>query len=435
MMEMDAVNSAGAQALEWTAGLDAVLAAAEPHPPQERLLCEFLGCAIGCDVRSAIHVPPFDNSAMDGFAVRAQDTAPAREGAVPLRVTGTSAAGAPFGGSVGAGEAVEIMTGALMPRGADAVVRVEDTQRPNAQTVLVTVPVACGTSVRLAGGDTRAGDMVAARGDVVTSGRIALCATCGIARAPVHPRPRIAVCTGGDEVVDAGSGAALAPGEIYDSNSPMLLARLREWGFPAEFLGRLPDAAPALRSVFEVGLGFDILVTTGGVSMGKFDLVRGVLSEMGCTEVFWRLNQQPGGPLVFARRDACLVFGLPGNPVAALVCADIYLKPALLKCSGRRDFRHLTVPVRLAGPLAKAHGKTAFVRGVLSVGKERRLLATSTGRQDSNLTRSVAAHDGYIVFPAGARELAAGNAAQFIVTNTAAFAMAAAETLGAAPDP
>ena len=155
----------------------------------------------------------------------------ARDGAVPLRVTGTSAAGAPFGGSVGAGEAVEIMTGAVMPRGADAVVRVEDTQRPDAQTVLVTVPVACGTSVRLAGGDTRAGDMVAARGDVVTSGRIALCATCGIARAPVHPRPRIAVCTGGDEVVEAGSGAALAPGEIYDSNSPMLLARLREWGF------------------------------------------------------------------------------------------------------------------------------------------------------------------------------------------------------------
>ena len=138
---------------------------------------------------------------------------------------------------------------------------------------------------------------------------------------------------------------------------------------------------------------------------------------------------------MFARRGSCLVFGLPGNPVSALVCADIYLRPALLKCSGRTDFRHLSVPVRVAEALAKGHGKTVFVRGVLSVGEDGRMLASSAGQQDSNRIRSVVAHDGYIVFPSDARNLVAGQTAQFIVTNTAAFAKAAAENLGAATSP
>ena len=228
---------------------------------------------------------------MDGFAVRAQDTARAGDGAVLLRVIGTSAAGVPFDGTIGAGEAAEIMTGAVIPAGADAVVRVEDTRRPDAESVAVMVQIAPGASVRGAGGDTRAGDSMAARGDIVTSGRIALLASCGIGRAPVHPMPRVAVCTGGDEVVEAAEGVHLAPGAIFDSNSPMLLARLQEWGFRAEFLGRLRDDAGALRSVLEKGLESDILVTTGGVSMGRFDLVRGILAELGCTESF--LASQP----------------------------------------------------------------------------------------------------------------------------------------------
>jgi molybdopterin molybdotransferase len=165
--------------------------------------------------------------------------------------------------------------------------------------------------------------------------------------------------------------------------------------------------------------------------MGRFDHMRGIVADLGCEEVFWRVNQQPGGPMLFARKGATLVFGLPGNPVSALFCADLYLKPALARFAGFADHEHTVVPVRIGQALRKSHGKAAFVRGVLAVGGDRELVAVSTGRQESNIIRSVVAHDGYIVLAPEARELAEGDAAQFIVTNAAAFARLSAELLGA----
>jgi molybdopterin molybdotransferase len=367
------------------------------------------------DTFSAISVPPFDNSSMDGYAVRADDVM--RAGAdvpVMLDVIGEAPAGVPFNGEVAAGTAVQIMTGAPLPAGADAVVRVEDTARAADNRVQIFTAVAAGTAVRRAGADTAAGDQVLGEGQQITPGLIALAASCNIADVPVYERPRVALAVGGDEVIPVHPNAALLPGQIFDSNSHMLLALFRRWGFEAEFLGRMPDSVESMLEFFERGSDFDFLITVGGVSMGEHDYIRPCLQQIGAREVFWKINQQPGGPMLFARAGNTKIFGLPGNPVSAYVCADLYVQSALRKSAGHRVFMPRRISATLLEPLKKPHRKVAFVRCELQF-SDGGFSARSTGPQDSNRIRSIAGHDGYIVFPEAQNQLQSGDTVTVLV--------------------
>jgi molybdopterin molybdotransferase len=409
---MSKTDAALPTVMSWQQGLQAILESTPAPVATTHTLHEALFHICAGAATSAIDVPPFDNSSMDGFAVRAEDitTSP-----VALRVIGEAPAGRPFTGTVNRGEAVEIMTGAPMPAGADTVVRVEDTSRPLADQVEIRVAAKLGTAVRRAGADTAGGDAVLLPGEEITPGRIALAASCGIDQLQVYRRPTIALAVGGDEIVPVESGRALQPGEIYESNSPMLLALLRSWNFEPVFLGRMPDDPAAMLDFLRRGLQYDVLLTVGGVSMGEHDYVRRCLTELGVHEVFWKLNQQPGGPLVYATAGNTQVFGLPGNPVSSYVCADIYVQAALRRRSGRAGTWPVRIHATLTEPLKKPHGKVAFVRCALEL-RDGAISARSTGPQDSNRIRSIAAHDGYILFPEDARELAGGDYVEVLLT-------------------
>lgn len=413
-------------------GLRLILEITPRQPVRRVSLDNALGLVLAGEVLSRADVPPFTNSAMDGYAVRAEDIQGARPDApAVLQVIGEAPAGRPFTGRVAAGQAVEIMTGAPVPDGADAVVRVEETSvvfssgsgEKFPHRVEIRKEVAPGTAVRQAGADTPRGSTIAAPAQLMLPGHVGLLASCGVGEVPVFGRPRVALCVGGDEIVAPGGGGTLLPGQIYDSNSHMLRALFRSWGYETEFLGRVPDDPAAMKELFRRGLDYDYLVTVGGVSMGRHDYVRECLKGFGAEEVFWRLNQQPGGPLLFARRGGCLVFGLPGNPVSCYVCSELYLRPSLRRAAGEKDAGWTTIKVQVGEDLKKVHGKTAFLRGRIvgaagnGQGREPRAVAVTTGPQDSNLIRSVAGHHGYIVFPAPLRLLNARASVDFIVSD------------------
>ncbi len=422
--------------LDWAEALGRVMAEASPVGTEVVSLAHSAGLVAAESLRSPIPVPPFDSSAMDGFAVRSADLAQASPDTPAfLRVVGMSSAGSPFDGEVGPGEAVEIMTGAPFPGGADAVAPVETTLRRDSRTVGVLSSVSRGSSVRRMGADSAGGSVLVQEGDRIGSGNIGLLASAGIGSLRVYRRPRIAVLTSGNELVEAGSREPLRPGMIFDANTPMLMARLREHGFQPEFLGILRDDPSEIRASIERGLTCDFVVTTGGVSMGRFDLVRPVLESLGLRRIFWRVNQQPGGPVLFSRTDSCLVFGLPGNPVSAFVCADLLLAPALRRASGMKTCLPPRYRVRTGESLAKPHGKTVFLRAVLRRDTNGTLFAWRSGPQDSNIIRSVAAHDGYLVFPAGLREMGAGAMADFLVANPDTVTRACADDSEVFPTP
>lgn len=410
--------------MEWRAALDAVLAAAGAAEAEPCALDAALGRVLAGPVFSHMNVPPFDNSAMDGFALRAADTA----GSIPdrparLRVVGCAAAGSPWAGVVGPGEAVEIMTGAPMPDGADSVVRVEETQRAADEdgVVLVASAVEPASHVRRAGGDTRAGDLLAPKGAALGSPLLGLLASCGVGRVSVHRRPKVALAVGGDELaaVGGGDGQPLPRGRIFDSNRHLLGGLLGEHGFACDILPNLPDDPAAMRAILEGTLDRDVVLTTGGVSMGRFDHVRAVLADLGAEEVFWRVNQQPGGPMLFARRGRTAFVGLPGNPVSCWVCTVVYVLPLLRRLSGLSEVEAPRVRVWVGAEMRKPHGKVVFVRASLERDPSGRLVALPTGAQDSNRIRSLGGQHGLLVFPPSSRCLAAGDEAEFLVTDPA----------------
>ncbi|MBX7247269.1 MAG: molybdopterin molybdotransferase MoeA [Candidatus Sumerlaeaceae bacterium] len=399
-----------------------ILGSVPPPNGVQSLLRDALSHYAAADVFSQLDVPPFANSALDGFAVLAADTECAEaENPVKLRVIGTAPAGLPFAGVVGVGTAVEIMTGAPIPAGATGIARVEITRRLSPEWVEILQPVKPGLGVRGAGADTKRGDLLIEVGDLFTPARIGLMASCGISEVLAFRKPRIALCTGGDEIIPHDSAHPLASGQIYDSNSPMLETLLSTWGFPSDLLGRMPDTLSGVKAILERGMAYDVLVTTGGVSMGRLDYVRPALKELGFSEKFWKLNQQPGGPISYGLLGKTMVFGLPGNPVSAYFCAELYLRAALLNFSGARNHLHPEIEVVVGERLTKEHRKTAFLRGVLK-GPKNRLSAVRNGPQDSNLIRSLCEADGYIVFPSESSLLEAGHKAKFILTKPAKLA-------------
>jgi molybdenum cofactor synthesis domain-containing protein len=343
-------------------------------------------------------VPPFANTAMDGYAVRAVDTAGAP---VRLRVVGTLAAGAAPAREVGPGEAIRIMTGAPMPPGADAVVMVERTRPGDAgDEVVIDVEASRGDHVRHAGEDVEEGDVVVDAGTVLRPAHLGVLASVGYQRVPVHPRVSVGVLSTGDELVEGS--APLAPGQIRDSNRPMLRALAEEAGAVPVDLGHASDDADALAAVLRDGAaGCDALLTTGGVSVGDFDHMKRVLAHIGRMDA-WQVAIRPAKPLAFGVVDGTPVFGLPGNPVSALVSFELFARPALRKMMGHVALGRPEVRAVADDGLARRpDGKIHFVRVIAAYGEDGRVHVCSAGGQASHQLRATAAANALAVVPDG----------------------------------
>ena len=296
-----------------------------PLPAEQVALEQAYGRYIAEDLHAAIDLPPFAASAMDGYAVRAEDT-PGR-----LTVVGESSAGSPYLGELRPGEAVAISTGAVVPAQADAVVPVEDVSGDGEQIEL-TAPVAPAAFVRSRGSDIERGDLILAAGTRLGSAQIGAAAAVGLGAVSCRRRPSVAVLTTGSELRQPGE--LLADGQIYDANGPMMTAALLTSGAGVEHIPAAADTSEAHRAALIRALEHDVVISSGGVSVGPHDLVRSIGSELGVREVFWRIALRPGKPLAFGVRGSTLVFGLPGNPVSSLVCFELFVRPALLALQG-----------------------------------------------------------------------------------------------------
>jgi molybdopterin molybdotransferase len=364
-------------------------------PAVELALADALGAVTADAVVSAEAVPPFPNSAMDGYAVRAADTAGAP---VDLKVVGMIAAGTAGDLAVGAGEAARIMTGAPMPEGADAIVLVERT-RTEGDVVTIDIAVEPGTSVRGIGEDVHEGDVVVGRGTVLTPGHLGVLASVGVDRVRVHRRPRVGVLSTGDELVEAGP---LGRGQIRDSNRPTLVALLRESGFDAVDLGIARDDEASVAAAIERAVAeCDAVLTSGGVSMGDLDYVKVVLDQIG--EMRWmQIAIRPAKPFAFGTVRGVPVFGLPGNPVSSMVSYELFARPALRKMAGHAVLDRLVVPaVSVDGIRRKVDGKTFFARVVAVQAADGSWEVRSAGGQGSHQLAAMASANALAIVPDG----------------------------------
>jgi molybdopterin molybdotransferase len=375
-----------------------VLERARRLPAEDVPIAEAGGRVTAEDLRAQIDLPPFANSAMDGFAVRTADLPGS------LRIVGESAAGRPFDGQLEPGSAVAISTGAVVPEEADAVVPIENVSKLD-NTVKISGSAEPGAHVRPRGGDVAAGEVVVLAGVWLTPARLAAAAASGVAAVSCVRRPRVAVLATGSELVDPGN--SLRSGQIYETNTLMLSAALTAAG--AEVMAQPPvaDDEAATRAALELGLAADVLVTSGGVSVGEHDLVRAAEQELGVEEIFWRVAMKPGKPVSFGVRGETLVFGLPGNPVSALVGCELFVKPALRALQGLADPLPRFEPGRLAAGLRRNEERDEFVRARSRVDGEALLLEPVTGQESHMIVRAGTA-DALVHIPRGNGELEAG---------------------------
>jgi molybdopterin molybdotransferase len=392
----------------------AILREVAPSPVELVPIGEALGRVLATDLVASVELPPWDNASMDGYAVRAADIANARPAsAVRLRVTGTIAAGAHVSERVGVNEAMRIMTGAPVPAGADSVVRVEDTDA-GVDVVSVLSDRDAGRNVRPRGEDIQAGAIAAQAGDVLHPGMVGFLASLGFASVPVHRRPRVAILASGDELVEVDRFDEVQAGRrIVTSNSYSLVAAVTDAGGMPLNLGHVSDDPAAIRGKL-ADVECDLLLTTGGVSVGEFDHIRGVLAELGAEHRFWRVRIRPGAPLGFGLFRGRPWLGLPGNPVSTLVTFELFARPAIRKMLGHRHFFRRGVPVRLAEPITISAPLTHFLRARLEYsiqGVEARL----TGPQGSGLMSSMARADALLVVPADATRIEAGRTVQALI--------------------
>jgi len=401
---------------------DIVLGRIERLEPGSVPLLESLGCVLAADVVSDIDVSPFDNSAMDGYAVQAADTAGATdETPIVLRVVDHIAAGSMPEAPVGPGEASRIMTGAPMPEGADAIVMVEVTEGleqggSTGGTVAIRRAATFGDHIRKAGEDVGVGETVLHAGEVVNAASIGLMAAVGTPMPLVYRRPRVAIISTGDELVAVD--AVPGPGQIRNSNSYSLAAQVLAAGGVPHMLGIARDNEADTRALLGRASEFDLMVTTGGVSMGDFDVVKSVLEQMGKLD-FWKVAMRPGAPQTYGTIDGTPFFGLPGNPTSTMVGFELFVRPAIRKMRGFASLDRPRVWATLAEHAKKKSDRRYFMRGVLNrvEGVEHGAPvyeARLSGRQSSAMLSSMHRAGCLISLPEGLSSVPAGTVVECI---------------------
>ena len=381
-----------------------ILGRARPLAAETLSLAEAAGRFLAEPARALVDLPPFRNSAMDGYALRAGDT----PGELP--VVHRVAAGTPAPQALEAGEAMGIATGGLVPEGADAVIQHELVVEKD-NRISVPTAVAKGANVREPGRDVSAGAVVVAGGIRLGPAQIGALAAAGVAEVVCARRPRAAVLATGTEL--RGPGSALAPGEVYEANGVMLAAQLATAGAEVTRLDSVADDEDAHRRALETGLGFDVLVTSGGVSVGPHDLVRRIEAELGVEEVFWRVAVRPGKPVSFGVRGETLVFGLPGNPVSTLVGCELFVRPAVLALQGAADPGPSFSVGRLAETVSRNPGRDDLMRARTEVTDDGIVLSPVTGQESHMIVRAAEA-DALVLVPRGEGELAAGEPVRYL---------------------
>ena len=377
-----------------------VAQALRPLPSERIGLGEAQGRIAARDVPSAVDLPPFDRSAMDGYAVRAADTTRG-----PLRLAGELAAGAVATATLEPGTALGITTGAPIPPGADAVLQSELAELADG-TVRATEPVPAGRHIRVRGEDVHAGDLIAPAGEPLTLARVSSLAAAGVGEIAVHRRARLHLLVTGSELL--ALGAPPEPGKIHESNGLMVRLLAERAGALVHEHGVVADDFESTRAAIEAGLAGDVLVVSGGVSVGPYDHVRPAFEACGVEELFWRVRVKPGKPLWFGRRAATLVFGLPGNPLSSIVGFLTLIEPALRRLHGERDPAMRTVRARLTAAAGPSDGRTTFLTSRLAPGADGVLEATPTANQGSHLTGALGQSDGFAIAPHGSGPLPAG---------------------------
>ncbi|MBI2723701.1 MAG: molybdopterin molybdotransferase MoeA [Chloroflexi bacterium] len=379
-------------------------------PAEDTPILDALGQVVAEDVLSGMDIPPLDNTAMDGYAVRAADTAGATDATpVTLAVAGELAAGYVYDGTLAPGTALRIMTGAPMPAGADAVVPFEETDEPSGRdfgtfaksrsTVGILKAADAGANIRRAAEDVHRGQLIMPRGTVIHPPQVGVLASLGMATVRAHRRPVVAILSTGDEVREPGT--PLAPGQIYDSNAYSIAAMVRENGGIPRRLGIARDTVEALTEKLRGGLDADMLVTTAGVSRGDYDVVKDVLAREGKVD-FWTVRMRPGKPLAFGTFTSggrqVPHIGLPGNPVSSMVSFELFGRPAIYKMLGRSDWQRRIVRATAVEAIANPDQRRTFARAIVTE-RDGRYTAALTGPQGSGILTSMAAANAFAVVP------------------------------------
>jgi len=384
--------------------LELVLGRILPLDTEEMTVGRAAGRVLAEAAVSRVDLPPFPSSAMDGFAVRSAD------GAGSFPVVDRIAAGRPATRALGVREAMAISTGGAVPEGADAIVPIEEAEDGGAE-VAILVGARAGAHVRQRGSDLSAGAVVASAGDRLGGVRLGALAAAGISAIRCRRRPRVAIAVTGSEL--RGPGESLGPGEIYEANGVMLATQAESAGAEVELLPPVADDAEATRAALEHGLGADVLITSGGVSVGTHDLVRGIEAELGVEEIFWRVSVRPGKPVSFGVCGSTLVFGLPGNPMSSLVGFELFARPALMALQGSADPAPRFLPARLGAPVRGGRDRDWVLRARSRVEGNAVVVEPIVGQESHMLARAAAA-DCLVLVASGPEPVAAGAVVSYL---------------------
>jgi molybdopterin molybdotransferase len=373
------------------------------------------------EIQADTDLPPFTNSAVDGFAVRAEDIQnTTKELPITLPIIGDVMAGQVSDKPLAPHTAMRVMTGAPLPNNADAMVMVEDTETLPTNRVAIHLPTRIGQHIRYQGEEVTKGSPVLMAGTYLRPAEIGLLATLGVAEPLVYCLPRVAIISTGDELVGLESGKALERGQIRDSNRYALAAMVEEAGGVVHSLTHIPDTMEATEEAFSacVASGADIIVTAGGVSVGERDFVKPVLEKLGHLE-FWRIAMKPGKPLAFGHIGKTLFFGLPGNPISALVTFELFVRPLLGKMAGRsvKDTTRPRLKVRLLEPVPHIAGRQEFVRARIDLLETGEWVARTTGDQGSSRLSSMVGANALLIVPADSTGLAQGDYSEALWLN------------------
>ena len=387
------------------------------QPPLRMPLDDALGSVLAEDVVSPLDIPPWTNSAMDGYATRGEDVRGATAAQpVRLRVIENLPAGSFPIRAIGAGECARIFTGAPLPEGADSIIRQEDTDE-GAATVTIVKDRDVGGNIRRAGEDIRKGSMVLGEGTELGPAQLGVLASLAVANPLVYRRPRVAILGSGDEIVDIDQPEEILSGrKIASSNTHTLVALVRQTGGAPVTLGIAADTPESLREHLGRAQDCDLLVTTAGISVGEHDYIRAVLDELGATQRFWKLRMRPGAPVGFGLLGEVPWIGLPGNPVSTMVTYELFVRPAIRKMMGHERAFRRSVPVPMAEPIVLKPKLQHFLRGIVTEGPhgaEARL----TGPQGSGILTSMVRANALLVIPEGQQETPVGATVQALILN------------------